>query len=156
MTLNDAQSHQKNQRKEGRLHRKLLHTPVDRLLTLRRKRSSSSAKVDSNQVTPPTPPSKRDVSDKTLPSTLGLRESAVALPHQTVISRALADDEGASAGARTSQGLTLEEVTGRLRHPNAGVRKDALGGLREIVGLQPDGEVGTVVRALGGMLSDEV
>lgn len=65
----------------------------------------------------------------------------------------------------TGKGLTLDEVLVLLRHPNGGVRKDNLSSLKEIlvVGVEKgismgkrEGEVGKVVRALGGLVSDEV
>lgn len=61
-----------------------------------------------------------------------------------------------SSEPTTAQGLVLDEVLVRFRHPNAGVRKDSLGGLKEILIVKVEKEVGKVVRALGGMVSDEV
>lgn len=56
----------------------------------------------------------------------------------------------------TSGGLTLDEVLLRFRHPNAGVRREALGGAKEILLQFPKREVGKVCRVLGGAVSDEV
>ena len=70
-----------------------------------------------------------------------------------MINRSLA---GTSSEPTTSQGLLLDEVLVRFRHPNAGVRRDSLGSLKEILVLGVGKEVGKVVRALGGMVSDEV
>ncbi len=78
---------------------------------------------------------------------------AIALPGQDVLNRALATT---STEPTTSQGLVLDEVILRFRHPNAGVRKESLGGLKEIVAVAPERQVGKVVRAVGGMVSDEV
>ena len=44
----------------------------------------------------------------------------------------------------------------RSRHPNAGVRKDTLGGLKEILVHRVGKDVGKVIRVIGVMISDEV
>ena len=44
----------------------------------------------------------------------------------------------------------------RFRHPNAGVRKDSLSGLKEILAVRVERQVGKVVKAIGGLVSDEV
>lgn len=79
--------------------------------------------------------------------------SAIALPNQNPLDRAL---QAPSGEPITSSGLTLDEVLLRFRHPNGGVRREAIGGLREILAQQPDREVGKVARVLGGAVSDEV
>lgn len=56
----------------------------------------------------------------------------------------------------TNGGLTLDEVLLRFRHPNGGVRKESLGGLKDILNVGVSREVGKVVRAIGGLVSDDV
>lgn len=51
--------------------------------------------------------------------------------------------------------MTLEDIFIRLRHPNSVVRKEALGGLREISQVDVSREVGKVLRALGGLVADD-
>ncbi|ORX40183.1 hypothetical protein BD324DRAFT_616690 [Kockovaella imperatae] len=74
----------------------------------------------------------------------------IALPGQRLDRAFATPDEPV-----TAQGLTLDEVILRLRHPNAGVRRDALGGIKEILVVQPARDVGKVLRALGGVISDD-
>ena len=50
----------------------------------------------------------------------------------------------------------LDEVIVRFRHPNAGVRREALGGMKEILGIGVEKDAGKVVRAVGGLVSDDV
>jgi pre-rRNA-processing protein IPI1 len=64
--------------------------------------------------------------------------------------------QGPSGEPITSNGLTLEEVLFRFRHPNPGVRRDAIGAAKEILVQQPSKEVGKVCRVMGGAISDEV
>lgn len=64
--------------------------------------------------------------------------------------------QGPSGEPITSNGLTLEEVLFRFRHPNSGVRRDAIGAAKEILVQQPSQEVGKVCRVMGGAISDEV
>jgi pre-rRNA-processing protein IPI1 len=53
--------------------------------------------------------------------------------------------------------LVLDEILVRLRHPNSGVRKETLGGLKEVViSGGPGRDVGKIIRAIGGILADEV
>jgi pre-rRNA-processing protein IPI1 len=71
------------------------------------------------------------------------------------LNRALNVD--ASLEPRTAGGLTLEDVLIRLRHPNSGIRKETLGGLKDIVNAGgAEWDVGKVVRGIGGVLADEV
>lgn len=56
----------------------------------------------------------------------------------------------------TAAGLTLDEVLLRLKHPNGGVRKETLGSVRELVGQQPEKDVGKVLKALGAIIADDV
>ncbi|ORY31386.1 hypothetical protein BCR39DRAFT_526388 [Naematelia encephala] len=77
---------------------------------------------------------------------------SVALPGQQAIDRALVENVNEPV---TSSGLVLDEVLVRFRHPNAGVRKEALSGLKEILSSRPSRDVGKVLRALGGVLSDD-
>lgn len=89
--------------------------------------------------------------------------SAIALPGQQPLERAAIQQDpssnfaSTSAGAEplTSSGLDLDEVLIRLRHPNAGVRRDSLGGVKEILKIRSGVEVGRVMRALGGMVADD-
>lgn len=78
---------------------------------------------------------------------------AIALPNQNPLDRAL---QAPSGEPITSNGLVLDEVLLRFRHPNAGARREAIGGLKEILLQQPQREVGKVTRVLGGSISDEV
>lgn len=64
----------------------------------------------------------------------------------------------------TASGLTLDDVLIQLRHVNAGVRKEAFNHLKEVLisgvnkGIklgERHGEVAKVVRACGGLVSDE-
>lgn len=82
-----------------------------------------------------------------------LTSIAIALPNQNPLDRAL---QAPSGEAITSNGLVLDEVLLRFRHPNAGVRRETLGGLKEILVQQPKREVGRVTGVLGGYISDEV
>ncbi|KAK4688283.1 pre-rRNA-processing protein IPI1, partial [Tremellales sp. Uapishka_1] len=97
---------------------------------------------------------------------------SIALPGQNPISRALAaqanDGNGqpksdAALPPMTSRGIVLDEVLITLRHPNGGMRKDTLTSLKEVLvsGVEKgvamgrrEGEVGKVIRALGGLVSD--
>ncbi|RSH89327.1 hypothetical protein EHS25_002439 [Saitozyma podzolica] len=81
---------------------------------------------------------------------------SIALPGQNPLVRALADRQADGSGEGiTAQGLTLDEVLVRFRHPNAGVRRESLGGLKEILVRQPDREIGKVLRALGALIGDD-
>ena len=62
--------------------------------------------------------------------------AAIALPSQNPLLRSLKDD--AEAGTVSSiptskRGLTLDDVLGNLHHHNAGVKKDALGELKDVL-----------------------
>ncbi|EIW73638.1 hypothetical protein TREMEDRAFT_67469 [Tremella mesenterica DSM 1558] len=78
---------------------------------------------------------------------------SIALPGQASISRALVD--GDSDEPRTSLGLGLDDVLARLRHPNAGVRKDSLASIKDLLVSEPTREVGKILRGLGVVISDE-
>ncbi|OWT40035.1 pre-rRNA-processing protein IPI1 [Cryptococcus neoformans Bt1] len=81
---------------------------------------------------------------------------SIALPGQEALNRALQISEGAGPSEpTTANGLTLEDIFIRLRHPNSVVRKEALGGLREILQVDVSREVGKVLRALGGLVADD-
>ena len=78
---------------------------------------------------------------------------AIALPGQNNLARALATNVSEPT---TAGGLTLDDLVYRLRHPNAGSRNEALHGLKDVLSGEPARQVGKVVRALGGLLSDDV
>ncbi|WVR06282.1 hypothetical protein IAU60_003312 [Kwoniella sp. DSM 27419] len=81
---------------------------------------------------------------------------SIALPGQDTLARALAQDEGTgTAEPTTANGLTLEDLFARFRHPNAGVRKESLGGVKDILSLGVWRDTGKVMRALGGLVSDD-
>ncbi|OCF40193.1 pre-rRNA-processing protein IPI1 [Kwoniella heveanensis CBS 569] len=83
---------------------------------------------------------------------------SIALPGQEALSRSLLVAEGSSGGPSeptTANGLTLDDLFIRFRHPNAGVRKEAIGGVKEILMIRISKEIGKVLRALGGLVSDE-
>lgn len=83
-------------------------------------------------------------------------DSAIALPGQEALNRALQISEGAGPSEPTTgSGLTLEDIFIRFRHPNSVVRKEALGGLKEILQVDVSREVGKVLRALGGLVADD-
>lgn len=119
-----------------------------------RKRSSSLERASSSRPMRQIRLSKRGVSDTAASETGCCTDHAVAiaLPGQQNLNRALTS----ATEPTTAQGLTLDEVILRFRHPNAGVRKETLGGLKDIVSVNPQREVGQVVRALGGLVSDDV
>ncbi|GHJ88879.1 hypothetical protein NliqN6_5281 [Naganishia liquefaciens] len=92
---------------------------------------------------------------------------SIALPSQNPLLRSLKDD--AEAGTASSiptskRGLTLDDVLGNLHHHNAGVKKDALGELKDVLvngvelGVQMgqrQGEIGRVIRGVLGLISNE-
>ncbi|WRT67705.1 uncharacterized protein IL334_004677 [Kwoniella shivajii] len=81
---------------------------------------------------------------------------SIALPGQQSVSRAILNDEGQGpTEPTTANGLTLEDLCIRFRHPNAGVRKDSIGGVKDILGIAIGRETGKVLRALGGLISDD-
>ncbi|WVQ80727.1 hypothetical protein IAT38_002832 [Cryptococcus sp. DSM 104549] len=81
---------------------------------------------------------------------------SIALPGQEALSRALNLEEGAVLSEpTTANGLSLDEVLVRFRHPNAGVRKESIGGVKEILGQGVGRETGKVLRALGGLITDD-
>jgi pre-rRNA-processing protein IPI1 len=96
---------------------------------------------------------------------------AIALPSQKQLSRALQtapdDEAGPSTSAipTTPSGLTLEDVLIQLRHVNAGVRKESLAHLREVLTAgvnhgvklgERHGEVAKVMRGVGALVADDV
>lgn len=65
----------------------------------------------------------------------------------------------------TASGLTIDDVLVQLRHVNAGVRKEAIRHLKEVIiagvnhGVKlgdRHGEVAKVMRSVGGLISDDV
>ncbi|WVF69251.1 hypothetical protein IAT40_004027 [Kwoniella sp. CBS 6097] len=82
---------------------------------------------------------------------------SIALPGQEALNRSLVIAEGSSGPSEptTANGLTLDDLFIRFRHPNAGVRKEAIGGVKEILAIRISKEIGKVLRALGGLVSDE-
>jgi pre-rRNA-processing protein IPI1 len=81
---------------------------------------------------------------------------SIALPGQGVISRALNGGGHAAGEATTAAGLALDEVMIRTRHPNAGVKRDAIQGIKDILVVDPKREAGRVLGTLGALLADEV
>lgn len=80
---------------------------------------------------------------------------SIALPGQAVLTRAL--NEGNAAGeATTAAGLALDEVMIRTRHPNAGVKRDAIQGIKDILSVDVGKDSGRVLATLGGLLADDV
>lgn len=92
--------------------------------------------------------------------------AAIALPSQNPLARALTTTEtDPNAEPTTSRGLHLTEVLLTLRHPNAGVRKDGLTALKEVlvagaemgVGIgKREGETGKVIAGVVRLLGDDV
>ncbi|WVQ72841.1 hypothetical protein IAR50_002402 [Cryptococcus sp. DSM 104548] len=81
---------------------------------------------------------------------------SIALPGQEALNRALLVSEGnGPLEPTTANGLTLEDLFNRLRHPNSGVRKETLGGIKEILQQGIGKEIGKVLRALGGLVADD-
>ncbi|ODN77559.1 hypothetical protein L202_04729 [Cryptococcus amylolentus CBS 6039] len=81
---------------------------------------------------------------------------SIALPGQEALNRALLVSEGnGPSEPTTANGLTLEDLLNRLRHPNSGVRKETLGGIKEILQQGIGKEIGKVLRALGGLVADD-
>ncbi|WVQ96749.1 hypothetical protein IAU59_003856 [Kwoniella sp. CBS 9459] len=82
---------------------------------------------------------------------------SIALPGQEALNRSLVVAEGSAGPSEptTANGLTLDDLFIRFRHPNAGVRKEAIGGVKEILIIRVGREIGKVLRALGGLVSDE-
>jgi pre-rRNA-processing protein IPI1 len=91
---------------------------------------------------------------------------AIALPSQNPLARALTTAEtDPNAEPTTSRGLHLTEVLLTLRHPNAGVRKDGLAALKEVLvagaemgtGIgKREGETGKVIAGVVRLLGDDV
>ncbi|KAL1413116.1 rRNA processing protein [Vanrija albida] len=95
---------------------------------------------------------------------------SIALPSQKPLARALANQQAEEDGDEpageptTSAGLTIDEVLIQIRHANAGVRREAVFHLKEVLvagmnmgikmGQRP-GEVAKVVRAIGGLIADD-
>lgn len=145
------------------------HTP-SKPTDMPRKQSSSSERARSRPQTERTRPSRRDVGRRRLAST---NAAAIALPSQKPLARALAnkqaeddeDDDGPAGEPTTAAGLTIDDVLIQLRHANAGVRREAVHHLKEVLvagmnmgikmGQRP-GEVAKVVRAIGGLIADDV
>lgn len=70
-----------------------------------------------------------------------------------------------SSTPTTAAGLSIDDVLVQLRHVNAGVRREAVNHLREVLASgvalgvplgERHGEVAKVVRGIGGLISDEV
>ncbi|KAK6908269.1 hypothetical protein I203_102270 [Kwoniella mangroviensis CBS 8507] len=81
---------------------------------------------------------------------------SIALPGQQAISRAILNSDGLGPSEpTTANGLTLEDLFIRFRHPNAGVRRESLGGVKEILSIDVRRDIGKVLRALGGLVSDD-
>nr|XP_018262460.1 pre-rRNA-processing protein IPI1 [Kwoniella dejecticola CBS 10117]OBR84618.1 pre-rRNA-processing protein IPI1 [Kwoniella dejecticola CBS 10117] len=81
---------------------------------------------------------------------------SIALPGQQSISRAILNADGLGPSEpTTANGLTLEDLFIRFRHPNAGVRKESLGGVKDILSVGVGRDVGKVLRALGSLVSDD-
>ncbi|KAK8858519.1 hypothetical protein IAR55_002746 [Kwoniella newhampshirensis] len=81
---------------------------------------------------------------------------SIALPGQEALARAARVEDGSGLSEPTTpNGLTLDDLIIRFRHPNAGVRKESLGGVREILTMDVGRETGKVLRALGGLISDD-
>ncbi|WVW84585.1 hypothetical protein I302_106619 [Kwoniella bestiolae CBS 10118] len=81
---------------------------------------------------------------------------SIALPGQQAISRAILNSDGLGPSEPTTgNGLTLEDLFIRFRHPNAGVRRESIGGVREILTIDVGRDIGKVLRALGGLVSDD-
>ncbi|WVN88732.1 uncharacterized protein L203_103945 [Cryptococcus depauperatus CBS 7841] len=80
---------------------------------------------------------------------------SIALPGQEALNRALLVKQGGATEPSTANGLTLSDLAIRLRHPNAAVRKESLGGIREILVINPSREINKVLRALGGLITDD-
>ena len=80
---------------------------------------------------------------------------SIALPGQAVLTRAL-QDPSASGEPTTAGGLGLDEVLLKTRHPNAGVKRDAIQGIKDILGVRPTVESGKVLATLGSLIADEV
>ncbi|WWD18408.1 hypothetical protein CI109_102858 [Kwoniella shandongensis] len=81
---------------------------------------------------------------------------SIALPGQEALARAARVEDGSGPSEpTTANGLTLDDLIIRFRHPNAGVRKESLGGVKEILGVEVGRETGKVLRALGGLISDD-
>ncbi|WWC96025.1 hypothetical protein V866_002892 [Kwoniella sp. B9012] len=81
---------------------------------------------------------------------------SIALPGQQAISRAILNSDGLGPSEpATANGLTLEDLFIRFRHPNAGVRRESLGGVKEILSIDVRRDIGKVLRALGGLVSDD-
>lgn len=65
----------------------------------------------------------------------------------------------------TPSGLTIDDVLVQLRHVNAGVRREAVNHLKDVLNAgvalgvpmgERHGEVAKVVRGIGGLITDEV
>ncbi|KAJ9108480.1 hypothetical protein QFC20_003386 [Naganishia adeliensis] len=92
---------------------------------------------------------------------------SIALPSQNPLLRSLkADHEDPTANTTPTsrRGLTLDEVLVNLHHHNAGVKKDALSELKDVLvngaemGVQMgqrEGEIGRVIRGVLGLISNE-
>ncbi|WWC70685.1 uncharacterized protein I206_104636 [Kwoniella pini CBS 10737] len=81
---------------------------------------------------------------------------SIALPGQQSISRAILNADGLGpTEPTTANGLTLDDLFIRFRHPNAGVRKESIGGVKDILSIDAGRDVGKVLRALGSLVSDD-
>ncbi|WWC88751.1 uncharacterized protein L201_003664 [Kwoniella dendrophila CBS 6074] len=81
---------------------------------------------------------------------------SIALPGQQAVSRAiLAADGQGPVEPTTANGLTLEDLFIRFRHPNAGVRRESINGVKDILSIDVSRDIGKVLRALGGLVSDD-
>lgn len=74
---------------------------------------------------------------------------SIALPGQSIRTRT---DHGEPVSAG---GLVLDEVIIRTRHPNAGVKRDALQGIKDILQDDATRESAKVVATLSSLLADE-